>query len=101
MIDQRFSRDAFESLRTSGERQQLALELGDELRQHIAAAPNHENGLSAALARLRLIGHLLFAQTQEGERVVLAGDPSSEEPPTGLELEMRRAELVEIRYRGR
>src|SRR5262245_18738051 len=101
MIDARFSRDAFESLRSPGERQQLAQKLGDELREHIAAAPNQENGVSAALARLRLIGHLLFAVTTEGERTVLAGDPSSEEPPTGLELELRRSELVEIGYRSR
>jgi hypothetical protein len=100
VIDHRFSRMAFESLRTQVERQQLARELGEELRAHIARAPDPDNGLSAALARLRLIGHHLYASDQGGERLIYGGDPGGDEAPTGLELEVRRGALVEIRYRG-
>ena len=101
MIDHRFSRLAFETLRTAVERQQLARQLGEELRLHIALAPDPESGLSAALSRLRLIGHVLFPVEQEGERTLYAGDPKADEAPTGLELEVRKGALVEIRYRAR
>jgi hypothetical protein len=100
MIDQRYSRAAFESLRSSAERGILARELGDELRAHIAGAPSPENGLSAGLARLRLIGHVLDAVAEEGERVVLSGDPAGD-APTGLEIELHEGQLIEVRYRRR
>jgi hypothetical protein len=100
MIDQRFSRFAFESLRSPVERTLLARELGEEIRAHVARAPTPENGLSAALARLRLIGHVLDSALQDGERTVLAGEPGSDEP-TGLEIELRDGELVDVRYRRR
>jgi hypothetical protein len=97
VIDQRFSRLAFESLRNQSERQLLLRELGDELRGHIARAPNPEDGLSAALARLRLIGHQLHTLEHGDGRLLLGGDPGGEEP-TGLELEIEKGALVEIRY---
>ena len=100
MIDQRYSRVAFESLRSASDRQRLAQELGEVLREHLEGAPTVENGVSSALARLRLIGHLLYLKRDEGELVAYEGGPNGDEPPSGLELELRRGDVVAIRYRG-
>ncbi len=93
MIDARFSRDAFESLRTPVERRQLARDLGDEIVGAIAAIPTADGALSAVLARLRLIGHHLYPN---GEGV-FAGTSSDGSPPTGLTLHFR-PDAIDVHY---
>lgn len=107
LIDHRYSRDAFEALRSAAERQQRARELAEELRAHVATARTPDDGLSSALARLRLIGHHLYevpvdeAAPQKEQQVArFVGDPSGEEAPTGLELEIVGG-AIQARYQKR
>lgn len=98
MIDQRFSRDAFESLRAAAERQYLARELAREMRESTKRAASFEDGLSAALARLRLIGHHLYPRANEGPRRVFSGTTASDGPATGLTVEIDGT-TIDVRYK--
>lgn len=93
MIDARFSREAFESLRSPVERRLLARDLGDEIRAAIIAIPSADGAVSAVLSRLRLIGHHLYP-SGDG---VFAGEPSDGTASTGLTLQFR-PDTVEVEY---
>ncbi len=93
MIDARFSREAFESLRSPIERRLLARDLADEIHAAVAAIPTADGAISAVLSRLRLIGHHLYP-SGDG---VFAGESNDGSPPTGLTLHFRQ-ETIEAHY---
>jgi hypothetical protein len=97
LIDGRFSREAFESLRSAAERRLLARALADEIRAMVVTIPTADGAVSAILARLRLVGHHLYP-LGDGR---FAGDASVDAAsPTGLELQFRR-DAIEVTYSTR
>ena len=97
MIGNHFSREAFESQSSLAERRLLVRELGRELQESLNHSAHFEDGLSALLARLRLIGHHLYVVKQENGHRVLAGNPAGDEPVSGLEIEIEGTTL-NLRY---